>query len=45
MTPGYAKIEASSKLVEFVISGRFLGYGTQFLAPKTISTTRDPGYT
>ena len=44
------KIGTSSKLVDLVISGRFrgavfMGYSTRFLAPGTISTARDLGYT
>ena len=45
MTPGYMKIGTSSKVVDLVISGRFLGYRTQFLSSGTISTAHDPGYT
>ena len=43
--PRYTKIGTSSKLVDFVISGCFLGYSTQFLTLETISTARDPWYT
>ena len=42
--PRYTKIRTSSKLIDLVISGRFRGYSTQFLAPDTISTAHDPRY-
>ena len=40
--PKYMKFGASSKLIDLVISGRFHGYSTQFLALETISTAGDP---
>ena len=44
--PGYTKIGTSSKLVDFIISGRFHGHlHTVFFGSGTISTARDPGYT
>ena len=44
--PGYTKIGTLSKLVDFVISGRFHGHlHTVFFGSGTISTARDPGYT
>ena len=45
MTPGTRKLgrrENSSIWSFFAI---FVGYSTQFLAPETISTAHDPGYT
>ena len=42
--PRYMKIGTSSKVVDYLISGRFRAYRTRFLSPGTISTARDPGY-
>ena len=43
--PRYTVIWKSTKLVNFVISGRFHGLQHTVLAPGTISTARDPRYT
>ena len=42
--PRYAVIWKSTKLVDFIISGRFLGLQRVVFAPGTISMAHDPWY-
>ena len=45
MTPGTRKLGCRQKSSIWSLLAVFVGCSTQFLAPGTISTTHDPGYT